>query len=103
MATIRIPPVLRPMTGDLAEVQAVGADLRGALDALCATYPDLRSRMLDEDGELRRFVNVFVDEEDVRTVDGLATRLRPDSSVIILPAMAGGSRSAPSPWPGPAR
>lgn len=95
MATIRIPPVLRPLTDDATRVDAPGDTLAAALESLFGTWPDLRSRMLDEEGALQRFVNVYVDEEDVRTLDGLATPLRPDAQVIVLPAMAGGSAPAP--------
>ena len=91
MATVRIPPVLRPMTGDNTTVNAPGATLGEALEHLFAQYPELRSRMVGDEGELRRFVNVYVDDEDVRTRQGLGTPLTDDSAVIVLPAMAGGA------------
>ena len=92
MATVRIPPVLRPMTGDNTTVEAPGSTLGEALEHLFGEYPDLRSRMVGDECELRRFVNVYVDDEDVRTRQGLQTPLGADSSVIVLPAMAGGAR-----------
>ncbi|MCW2972673.1 MAG: MoaD/ThiS family protein [Thermoleophilia bacterium] len=92
MATFRIPPVLRPLTDEQVEVEAAGDTLAAAFESLFASYPDLRSRVIGDDGELRRFVNVYVDDEDVRTLDGLATALEPKASIIVLPAMAGGSR-----------
>ncbi|MBC7459817.1 MAG: MoaD/ThiS family protein [Thermoleophilia bacterium] len=92
MATFRIPPVLRPLTDEQVEVEAAGDTLGSALEALFQTYPDLRSRIIGDDGELRRFVNVYVEDEDVRTLEGLQTTLEPKSSVIVLPAMAGGAR-----------
>ena len=90
MATFRIPPVLRPLTQEQVEVEASGDTRGAALDHLFDTYPELRSRMVGDDGELRRFVNVYVDDEDVRTQEGLSTVLEPSSEVIVLPAMAGG-------------
>jgi molybdopterin converting factor small subunit len=90
MATFRIPPVLRPLTGDQVEIDAAGATLGDALNELFAEYPELRERMIGDDGEIRRFVNVYVDDEDVRTRSGLTTELEPGSEVIVLPAMAGG-------------
>jgi molybdopterin synthase sulfur carrier subunit len=90
MATFRIPPVLRSLTEDQTQVDATGDTLRDALEQLFEAHPALRERMLDEDGTLRRFVNVYVDDEDVRTRDGLDTPLDARSSVIVLPAMAGG-------------
>lgn len=91
MANVRIPPVLRPATGERTQVPADGATLGEVLERLFSEYPELRTRMLDDAGELQRFVNVYVDDEDVRTRSGLATATAPDSSVIILPAMAGGN------------
>lgn len=90
MATFRIPPVLRPLTGDQVQIDADGATLRDALDELFGEYPELRDRLIGSDGEIRRFVNVYVDDEDVRTRSGLGTQLEPGSEVIVLPAMAGG-------------
>ncbi|MCW2926839.1 MAG: thiamine S protein [Thermoleophilia bacterium] len=90
MATFRIPPVLRPLTDDNVKVDAEGATLADALETLFGQYPELRERMVEEGGELRRFINVYVDDEDVRTGAGLQTALDARSSVIVLPAMAGG-------------
>lgn len=92
MATFRIPPVLRPLTDQQVEIEAAGDSLGAAFEQLFASYPELKSRVIGDDGELRRFVNVYVDDEDVRTLDGLETALEPAASVIVLPAMAGGSR-----------
>ena len=91
MAHVRIPPVLRPMTNEQVTVAADGTTLGEALESLFADYPALRDRMISDEGELQRFVNVYVDDEDVRTRDGLATAVRSDSTIIILPAMAGGT------------
>jgi molybdopterin synthase sulfur carrier subunit len=92
MATFRIPPVLRPLTDERVEVEAAGDTLGAAFEQLFTEYPDLKSRVIGGDGQLRRFVNVYVDDEDVRTLEGLRTALEPKSSVILLPAMAGGAR-----------
>ena len=92
MATFRIPPVLRPLTDEQVEVEAEGDTLGAALEQLFTSFPDLRSRVIGDDGELRRFVNVYVDDEDVRTLQGLETPLAAGASVIVLPAMAGGAR-----------
>ena len=90
MASFRLPPVLRPMAGGARTVEAEGASLRAALDDLTGQHPALRSRLLDDDGEIAPFVNVYVEGEDVRTLDGLETEVTPGSTVILLPAMAGG-------------
>lgn len=91
MATVRIPPVLRPLTDEQTTIDAAGSTLGAALDQVFERYPQLKERMLEDDGSLRRFVNVYVDDEDVRTRSGLETPLAENSAVIILPAMAGGA------------
>ena len=90
MATFRLPPVLRPFAGGERIVAADGATLRAALSALVTAHPGLASHLLDDAGEQTAFVNLYVDNEDVRTRDGLETTLAPTSTVIVLPAMAGG-------------
>lgn len=92
MATIRIPPVLRPFTEGQTEVACEGERLGEVLERLFQRYPALRERLLTESGALQRFVNVYVDDEDARTRGELEAPLRADTSVIILPAMAGGAR-----------
>ena len=94
MASFRLPPVLRPMAGGARTVEAGGDSLRAALDDLTEQHPALRSRLLDDDGEIDAFVNVYVDGEDVRVSGGLDTPLAAGASVIVLPAMAGGSPTA---------
>jgi molybdopterin synthase sulfur carrier subunit len=86
---VRIPPTLREQTGGEREIAAAGDTVRELLDDLMAQFPSLR-RQLVEDEELAPFVNVYVEGEDVRTLDGLETEVRPGSTVILLPAMAGG-------------
>jgi sulfur-carrier protein len=87
--TIRIPPILRPEAGNNRSVEADGATVREALENLVATYPSLGSRILDG-GELPQFLNVFVDNSDVRLLDGLDTKVGGTSTIILLPAVAGG-------------
>ena len=91
MASFRLPPVLRPMAGGARTVEADGDSLRSALDNLTDQHPALRSRLLGDDGDIAAFVNIYVDSEDVRVSGGLDTPLAADASVIVLPAMAGGS------------
>lgn len=90
MTTVRVPPVLRAEAGGAREVEAAGANVRELLEDLSSRLPALGDRVYAE-GELRSFVNVYVDGEDVRTRDGLDTPVRDGSTVILLPAMAGGS------------
>jgi molybdopterin converting factor small subunit len=84
---------LRSSTNELTSVDLEGTTLGDVLGELTDRFPDLRERLFDESGGLRRFVNVYVDDEDVRMRDGLSTFTAQDSSIIILPAMAGGTQS----------
>ena len=86
---VRIPTILRPYTGGEKAVPAEGATLAEVLADLDARYSGIGDRLLDESG-LRRFVNVYVNDEDVRFLDGLATPLKDGDSITILPAVAGG-------------
>lgn len=87
---VRIPTTLRPMAGGQSEVKVEGATLSEVLAALDAAHPGFRDRLLDDDGNLRRFVNVFVAEEDVRFLQGLDTPVPDGETVSIIPAVAGG-------------
>ena len=91
MSVVRIPPVLRNEAGGEREVRASGSNVRELLEDLSARIPALGARVYGE-GEIHSFVNVYVDGEDVRTRDGLDTPVRESSTVILLPAMAGGCR-----------
>jgi MoaD family protein len=91
MATVRIPPVLRPKTGGQPEVQADGGNVGEVLKALTAVHPDTSQQLFDAEGELNRYVNVYLNDEDVRVLDGLETAVKEGDSVVILPAMAGGA------------
>ena len=89
MPTVRIPPVLRPETGNNRNVEADGRTVREVLESLVESYPGLRSRVFDGD-ELPQFLNVFIDGTDVRLNDGLETEVGTGSMVVLLPAVAGG-------------
>ena len=89
MSLIRIPPQLRGEVGGAREVPAEGGSVRELLDDLLGRFPALRHQLV-EDGDLAPFVNVYVEGEDVRTLDGLDTPVNDGSTVILLPAMAGG-------------
>jgi molybdopterin converting factor small subunit len=89
---IRMPPILRPQVGGVRSVEVAGATLGEALDDLFAQFPAVREQIVDAEGQINRFVNVYVDNEDVRLGQGLATPVADGGTVIVLPAMAGGSR-----------
>ena len=91
MSTVRMPPVLRAAVGGAREVDASGATVRDLLEDLTSRFPGIRSQLLDDNGDLNRFVNVYVNSEDVRLVKGLETPVSEDATVIVLPAMAGGT------------
>jgi len=90
MTKIRIPPTLREQANGEREIVAEGDTVRDLLEDLMGRFPALRAQIV-EDGDLARFVNVYVEGEDVRTLDGIETEVRPGSTVILLPAMAGGA------------
>jgi molybdopterin converting factor small subunit len=87
---VRIPPILRPDAGGNRNVESPGGTVREVLESLVATYPALNERVFDG-GELPQFLNVFVDGSDVRLLDGLDTRVGDATTVILLPAVAGGA------------
>jgi molybdopterin converting factor small subunit len=88
--SVRIPTILRTYTGGESEVSAEGATLADVLDDLEASYTGIRARILDDAGDLRRFVNVYVGNDDVRFLDGLATATPDGAQLSIIPAVAGG-------------
>jgi len=92
MATIKIPPVLRPSVGGEKEVQASGSDVGALLNQLAEQHPATQSQLFGPDGSLNRYVNVYLNDEDVRVLDGLGTSVSDGDTLVILPAMAGGSR-----------
>jgi sulfur-carrier protein len=88
--SVRVPTILRPYTQGVSEVSAEGTTLTEVLDSLDASYPGIKGRVLDDAGELRRFVNVYVDDDDVRFAEGLQTTIKDGGQVSIIPAVAGG-------------
>lgn len=88
--SVRIPTILRSYTNDESQVSAEGDRLSAVLESLESTYPGIRARIVDEDGKLRRFVNVYVAEEDVRFADGLDTQTPDGTQISVIPAVAGG-------------
>ncbi len=91
MATVRIPTPLRALTRDARVVQASGATLVEVVNDLERQFPGLRARLLDGDGAVHAFVNIFVNDEDIRFLQGLATPLTDQAEISIIPAMAGGT------------
>ena len=88
---VRIPTPLRRFTGDRAEVSVEPAELSSVLERLFTEHPGLRSQLLNEDRTLRSFVNIYVNDEDIRFLDGLKTPVKEGDSVSIIPAIAGGA------------
>ena len=89
-ATVRIPTVLQGLVEGSSEVEVPAGRLGDIIEGLTGSYPELGERLVDEEGNLRRFVNVFVAEEDIRFLDGLDTPVSSGQVVTILPAVAGG-------------
>ena len=90
MPTLRIPTQLRTLTGGAGEVTVDGSTVGEALKALDAAHPGFGERLFDDEGKLRRFVNVFVADEDIRFLDGLESPVDDKTTVSIIPAVAGG-------------
>jgi sulfur-carrier protein len=88
---VKIPPVLRPSTGGAKELDADGSTVEEVLRTLAAEHPATRSQLFSEEGELNRYVNVYLNDEDVRVLDGLSTSVGEQDTLVILPAMAGGA------------
>jgi sulfur-carrier protein len=95
VSVVRIPPTLRAEAGGERQVEASGDTVRAVLEDLSDRHPALAERIWD-DGSVAEFVNVYVDGEDVRTLDGLDTPVRDASTLILLPAMAGGDTAFPA-------
>ena len=90
MSTVFIPAVLRANVGGVKSLEIGGDSIRAVIDALVQRHPALKSQLLTDDGELNRFVNVYVNGQDVRYLAGLDTPVAPNDEVRLLPAMAGG-------------
>jgi sulfur-carrier protein len=91
MATVRIPPVLRPAVGGEKELTAEGSSVAEILRSVADRHPDTESQLFSSDGGLNRYVNVYLNDEDVRVLDGLETAVGESDTLVILPAMAGGT------------
>ena len=92
MPTIKVPPVLRPQTDGEAEVNVEGESVGDTLRALAERYPSTKDQLFSPEGELNRYVNIYLNDEDVRVLDGLDTSVSESDTIVILPAMAGGQR-----------
>ncbi|MCH8039293.1 MAG: MoaD/ThiS family protein [Nitrospinae bacterium] len=91
MIKVRIPTPLRPMTGGKGEVEERGGSIGELIENLNSSHPGLKDRLCDEKGEVRRFVNIYVNEEDIRFLTGKETPLKDGDEVSIVPAIAGGT------------
>ena len=91
MATVRIPPVLRPSVGGEKELPASGGNVGEILSSIVERHPETRSQLFAADGQLNRYVNVYLNDEDVRVLEGLDTSVGETDTIVILPAMAGGA------------
>ncbi|MGA3354380.1 MAG: MoaD/ThiS family protein [Acidimicrobiales bacterium] len=88
--TVRVPTQLRPLTAGVGEIEVEASSVREAIEVLELGHPGIKARLLDDQGSLRRFVNLFVADEDVRFLQGLDTRLPAGTTLSIIPAVAGG-------------
>jgi molybdopterin synthase sulfur carrier subunit len=91
MVKVRIPTPLRPLTGGKSEVEATALDVQSMIESLNTQFPGLKDRVCDDKGEIRRFVNIYLNEEDIRFLKGKATPLKDGDEVSIVPAIAGGA------------
>ena len=89
---MRIPPVLRPSVGGEKELSADGSSVGEILRTVAENHPETESQLFAPDGGLNRYVNVYLNDEDVRVLEGLETSVHDDDTLVILPAMAGGAR-----------
>jgi len=90
MATIRIPVPLRKITNNQEVITVEGTSMGEIIMMLCARFPDLHDRIFDENNEVRRFINIFLNDEDIRFISDLATSVKENDEISIVPAIAGG-------------
>jgi len=90
MPSVRIPTPLRKLTNELEVVQAAGANIGEVLNSLDQAFPGLKERIVDDAGNVRRFVNIFVNDEDIRFLEDKATAVKDQDEISIVPAIAGG-------------
>jgi molybdopterin synthase sulfur carrier subunit len=91
MVKVRIPTPLRPLTGGKNEVEATASDIQSMIESLNGQFPGLKDRVCDDKGEIRRFVNIYLNEEDIRFLQGKDTPLKDGDEISIVPAIAGGA------------
>jgi molybdopterin converting factor small subunit len=91
VTTIRIPTPLRAYTNGLKEIEIEGGTVGNALESLIVLYPSVKPHLFDDQGDLRSYVNLFVNDEDVRNLEGPATPISPEDRLMIIPSIAGGS------------
>lgn len=90
MSTVKLPPVLRKLSGGVKEVEVEGQTVGDVLDALDRKFPNIKTQLLTEDGQIARYVNIYLNDEDVRFMQGLVTPVSSKDTLVILPAMSGG-------------
>ncbi len=90
MAKVRIPTPLQTLTEGLGEVSVDGTDITTLVDSLDSKYPGIKKRILDDSGEIRRFINIYVNDEDIRFLEGLNTTINEQAEISIVPAVSGG-------------
>jgi len=88
--TVRIPTPLRRLTQNLAEVETEGTDIESIIENLDSNYPGMKERLCDDEGKIRRFVNIYLNDEDIRFLDGKETAVTDGAEISIIPAIAGG-------------
>lgn len=93
MAKVRIPVLLRPLTGGSSEVSVAGETVAEVIEQLEAAHPGIKQRLYDDSGEVRRFINIYVNDEDIRFLDGAQTSVGESDELSIVPAIAGGCAS----------
>ena len=93
MATVYVPTPLRRLTGGQSKVEATGQDIAAVFQAMDEQFPGVSEKLLDEDGHVKRFINVFVNDDEIRSLQGMSTPVKESDRVSIVPAMAGGQRS----------
>jgi sulfur-carrier protein len=94
MVKVRIPTPLRPLTGGKGEVETQAVDIQSMIDSLNGQFPGLKGRICDEAGEIRRFVNIYLNEEDIRFLAGKDTLIKDGDQISIVPAIAGGAEES---------
>jgi len=90
MATVFVPTPLRRLTGGHSKVEAAGHDIAGVFQAMDAQFPGVSEKLLDEEGDVKRFINVFLNDDEIRSLQGMSTPVQDGDRVSIVPAMAGG-------------